>query len=375
MSLEGLYDWLIDGAPGAGTPPEIVQRCGEAAVAAGIPVDRIAAFVMTLHPDVWGRWFRWEPGSACAVGQLPYETITTPGYVNSPIAVCVRDKREYRARIADPAKREFSVLEELAAAGFTDYFAVPLVFTTGQSNAFAFATKHPGGFTDEQLGDMRRIARPLARVAEIFALRRTASNLLSTYVGRNAGDRVLAGHIRKGDLEVIRAVIWFSDLRGFTELSQRASARDVIDALNQAFDCQVEAVHAHHGEVLKFMGDGMLAIFPLDEGADVAARCTAAIEAARSAQRAFAERRKDLAFGIALHVGELSYGNIGGQGRLDFTAIGPAVNMAARLEGLTGKLGKPIVVSEAVAQHARVEPLGAFELKGIREPVPVFAPV
>jgi adenylate cyclase len=373
--IESLYDWLVDGAPGASTPQHIVERCGEEAIAAGIPVDRIAAFVMTLHPDVWGRWFRWQPGSECAVGQLPYETVSSPGYVNSPIGIVVREKREYRARIADPAKREFTVLQELAADGFTDYFAMPLVFTTGDSHAFAFATKHPSGFTDEQLGDMRRIGRPLARVAEIFALRRTASNLLSTYVGRNAGDRVLAGRIRKGDLEVIRAVIWFSDLRGFTELSQRATARDVIDALNQAFDCQVEAVHEQGGEVLKFMGDGMLAIFPLDDGADVGGRCIAAIEAARSAQRAFAERRSDLAFGIALHVGELSYGNIGGKGRLDFTAIGPAVNMAARLEGLTGKLGRPIVVSEAVAQHARVESLGAFELKGIREPVPVFAPL
>jgi adenylate cyclase len=131
---------------------------------------------------------------------------------------------------------------------------------------------------------------------------------------------------------------------------------------------QLEAVHAEGGEVLKFIG--MLAIFPLEGGAAIADRCRAAV----AAQQAFAARRPDLAFGIALHVGEVSYGNIGGKGRLDFTAIGPAVNLAARLEGLTGKLGRPIVVSEELAQHASVEPLGSFELKGIREPVRVFAP-
>ena len=376
MSVARLFEWLVDGAPGAATPPDVVRRCGDELVAAGIPVDRIAAFVTTLHPDVAGRWFRWQPGTEVLVGNLEYQALTTPGYANSPIAATMRTQREVRRRIADPAQREYVVLEELAADGFTDYLALPMVFTTGETHAIAFATKRASGFTDSELASLRHIARPLGRVAEIFALRRTASNLLSTYVGRNAGDRVLAGRIRRGDIEVIRAVIWFSDLRGFTELSQRASARDVLDALNQAFDCQVEAVYAHGGEVLKFIGDGMLAIFPLDDAADVTARCGAAIEAARAAQRAFAAQRADLAFGIALHVGEVSYGNIGGQGRLDFTAIGPAVNLAARLEGLTGKLATPIVVSQELAMHAggRVEPLGSFELKGIREPVPVFAP-
>ena len=376
MSVARLFDWLVDGAPGAATPPDIVRTCGEELVAGGIPVDRIAAYVTTLHPDVAGRSFRWEPGREVVVGNLEYQALGTPGYDNSPMATVYREKRAIRRRIADPGERVYPVLHELAADGFTDYLALPMVFTTGESHGIAFATRRPTGFTDADLDGLRQIIRPLARVAEIFALRRTAGNLLSTYVGRNAGDRVLAGRIRVGDIEVIRAVIWFSDLRGFTELSQRATPREVLDALNQAFDCQVEAVHAQGGEVLKFIGDGMLAIFPLEPGADLGARCRAAVDAALAAQHAFARVRGDLAFGIALHVGEVSYGNIGGKGRLDFTAIGPAVNLAARLEGLTGKLGRPIVVSAELAQHAqdRVEALGSFELKGILAAVPVFAP-
>jgi adenylate cyclase len=371
-----LFDWLVDGAQGCATPPEIVEQCGERLRAQGIPADRVAAFVMTLHPDVAGRSFTWTAGKEVTIAELSYAAMRSPMFEHSPIGVLYRAPREIRARLAQAAApREYAVYDELAAAGYTDYVALPMRFTSGEIHAMAYATKEPGGFTDEQVDELRRITRPLSRVAEIFALRRTATNLLSTYVGRNAGDRVLRGRIRRGDLEVIDAVIWFSDLRGFTELSQRVPAREVIDALNAAFECQVDAVHAHGGEVLKFIGDGMLAIFPL-AGGEVAARCSDAIAAAHAAQSAFAVLRADLAFGIALHVGEVSYGNIGGKNRLDFTAIGPAVNLTARLEGLTGKLGRPLVVSQQLAAHAHsaVESVGTFELKGIAGAVEVFAP-
>jgi len=376
VSVAKLFEWLVDGAPGAATPPEIVARIGEELLAAGIGVDRIAAFVTSLHPDVAGRAFFWEPGRGVHVGDLTWSRLHSDEFKHSPVGQVYRDHRELRRRLTDPAQRDYPVLESLAAEGLTDYVVIPMMFLSGEGHAIAFATRQPDGFTDDDLAAFRQICRPLARIAEILALRRNATNLLSTYVGRNAGDRVLAGKIRRGDVELIRAVIWFSDLRGFTALSQRACAADVLAALNQAFDCQVAAVHDAGGEVLKFIGDGMLAIMPLDEGADVAARCRDAVAAATAAQRAFADLRDDLAFGIALHVGELSYGNIGGQGRLDFTAIGPAVNLAARLEALTGKLGRPLVVSADLAAQIpeAVEPVGEFPLKGIAEPVPVFAP-
>ena len=226
------------------------------------------------------------------------------------------------------------------------------------------------------MATIRRILRPLSRVAEIFALQRVASNLLNTYVGRNSGDRILSGRIMRGDIETLRAVIWFSDLRGFTSISARLAPRAIIDVLNELFECQVPAIEKHGGEVLKFIGDGLLAIFPFDD--DVDKRAADAIAAASDAFAALDARNAastdPIRFGLALHVGEVAYGNIGGASRLDFTAIGPAVNVASRLEGLTGKLDRRVVVSSELAAHVRVplEDLGTFELKGVPDPQRVF---
>jgi adenylate cyclase len=257
---------------------------------------------------------------------------------------------------------------------------LPLCFSTGELHAATFATKGPAGFSDDELARLRQLLRPLARVTEIFALRRTAQNLLDTYVGHHTGARILSGRIMKGDLETLRAVLWFSDLRGFTELSQRLAPAQVIATLNELFDCQVPAIEAQGGEVLKFMGDGLLAIFPFDDEASIGAACKRALVAAQTARAKVSERNERAAtaihFGVALHVGEVAYGNVGGASRLDFTCIGSAVNLAARLEGLTGKLGRVLVISEALAAHIDepLDELGTFELKGVREAVRVFSP-
>lgn len=381
MGVTRLFDWLVDGAPGAAAPTDVVTRIGAELLDEGIALDQLTSFVATLHPDVYGRMFTWTPGGAAQVEELSYTHTQSPAFATSPLAVVARDKRELRRRLDEPGgTRDFPQLAELAAAGYTDLVVLPMVFTTGEGHAFTLATRRPSGFRDDELAAFRHVVRPLARLAEILALRRTATNLLSTYVGRNAGDRVLAGRIKKGDIEDIRAVIWFSDLRGFTQLSQRASPRVVIDALNQAFDCQVAAVDRHGGEVLKFMGDGMLAIFPIAESIDAAA--TRAVQASRDAFTSLgalnATRAKltepPLRFGVALHVGEVAYGNIGGASRLDFTAIGPAVNLASRIEGLTGKLDKRVLLSEALAKacSAPTRAVGRFELKGVAGEQEVF---
>ncbi|HZU90111.1 MAG TPA: adenylate/guanylate cyclase domain-containing protein, partial [Stellaceae bacterium] len=221
-----------------------------------------------------------------------------------------------------------------------------------------------------------------ARIVEIRVLRRTASTLLDTYIGHNAGERILAGHIRRGDIEEIDAAIWMSDMRGFTALSDGMAARDLIDLLNRYFDCQVPAIAAAGGEVLKFIGDGLLAIFPIAGGADPREICFRALTAARQARAnvadlpppSGAETVAQLGFGLALHVGRVSYGNIGGGNRLDFTCVGPAVNLAARLETLSGRLGRVILASAAFARHCRDEfaALGEFTLSGISGAQPVF---
>jgi adenylate cyclase len=214
-------------------------------------------------------------------------------------------------------------------------------------------------------------------------LRRTASILLDTYVGHSPGERILAGHIRRGDIEEIHAAIWLSDMRGFTAFADRIPPRQLIDLLNRYFDCQVPAILDHRAEVLKFMGDGLLAIFPIaDDNADADEVCCRTLAAARQVRTNVAalsaeigvETVDELRFGLALHVGEVLYGNIGGGNRLDFTCIGPAVNLAARIEKLTGQLGRVILSSADFARHCRQQftAIGQFNLAGFGAPQSVF---
>jgi adenylate cyclase len=380
-----IFDWLVDGAPGATSASDVVGQMSEAILAAGIPLHRTAAFVRTLHPHLLGRSFIWRPGEAAVAREAPFALLATAEYRASAIAAVCESGRPVRQRLMDPTwPREFPATnDDLLAAGFTDYLAAPLRFLNGQTHACSFATADPGGFTEEHVAAMLDLTRPLARVGEILALSRTAVNLLDAYVGRNAGEQILAGKIRRGDVDSIRAVIWFSDLRGFTELTGSLEPGAVIAVLNELFECQVEAVQRNGGEVLKFIGDGLLAIFPITTAHTPGERCDAALAAASDAFAALgrvnAERAKradmPIRFGLALHLGDVTYGNIGSAGRLDFTCIGPAVNLTSRLEGLTGKVERPVVVSADLARlTARpTVSLGTFALKGVAAPEEVFA--
>jgi adenylate cyclase len=272
------------------------------------------------------------------------------------------------------------MLHELVAAGATDYVAFPLPFTDGTIHVATWATREPGGFTPQQFADLESVIAPLTRVAEIRALRRTATNLLNTYVGHQAGERILAGKIRRGFVEEIRAAIWLSDMRSFTPLSERLPPQDLVDLLNRYFDCQVPTIQEHGGEVLKFMGDGLLAIFPLPHEIDAACRvCRRALASARESQTLVRALEapvgfEAIRFGLALHVGQVLYGNIGGGNRLDFTCIGPAVNLAARLEKTAPRLGQTIVASAEFAAHVPDEftRLGECTVAGFAEPQAVF---
>jgi adenylate cyclase len=268
----------------------------------------------------------------------------------------------------------------MRAEGATDYIALPLLATDGTVHATSWTTMQPGGFSDEQLNGLRLLMPPLARVVEIANQRRKASILLDTYVGNRAGERILGGQIRRGHTETMHAAIWLSDLRGFTALSDRLPAETVVDILNRYFDCQVSAIRTHGGEVLKFMGDGLLAVFPISED-DVQHVCSRALEAARQSRANVEAMRypagdtvERFRFGVALHVGKILYGNIGGGNRLDFTCIGPAVNLAARLEKIAGRLHRTIVAS---AEFSHVSgggwtDLGEFPIAGFSKAERVY---
>jgi adenylate cyclase len=355
--LRKLIDWLIDGARSSANPLLMLAETCERLVQAGLPLWRVGIFVRTLHPDILGRNFIWRPGAEVTVGSAGFEFLVSPEYTRSPLAIVFGEGREVRYRLDDPQTENVPFFDDMRAEGVTDYIALPLFFIDGTVNASSFTTKQPGGFSDDELANLKAVVTPLARIIEIISLRRTASLLLDTYVGNRAGERILGGQIRRGHTDTMDAAIWLSDLRGFTALSDRLPAETVVEILNRYFDCQVSAIRDHGGEVLKFMGDGLLAVFPIVEHDGTAQQvCSRVLEAARESrasvdalQHQVGEVIERFRFGVALHVGKVLYGNIGGGNRLDFTCIGPAVNLAARLEKIAGRLHRTIVASEAFA--------------------------
>jgi adenylate cyclase len=380
--LKKLADWLIDGARSLANPADVMAETCERLLQAGLPLWRVGVFVRTLHPDIYGRNFIWKPGAKVELGTVDFEILKAPEFQASPLAVVFGQGVEVRGRLFDPQANEFPFFADMRTEGVTDYLALPLPFIDGTVNASSWTTQQPGGFSDEQLGALRAIIPPLARYIEITSLRRTAAILLDTYVGNRAGERIMGGQIRRGHTETMHAAIWLSDLRGFTALSDRLPPETVVDILNQYFDCQVASIRAHGGEVLKYMGDGLLAVFPIDEYVgDAQQVCSGVLSAAHESRASVADMEFPIGetverfrFGVALHVGRILYGNIGGGNRLDFTCIGPAINLAARLEKIASRLHRTVVASEGFASICRGgwSDLGEFPIAGFSKAERVY---
>ncbi len=379
--IRSVVDWLAGGALSGERSEDVLAELCQRMVECGIPLWRVAVFVTTLHPDVMGRRFLWQAESGVTTSEALFAIMETDDFRTSPFATVYATRQPIRRRLADgDCPDDYAILRDLRAEGATDYAAFPLLFTDGTIHVATWSTQQPGGFTAKQFSDLESIIASLARVAEIRALRRTAGNLIDTYVGHQTGERILAGKIRRGHVEAIRAAIWLSDMRGFTTLSEQLPPQDLIDLLNRYFGCQVPAILEHGGEVLKFMGDGLLAIFPIAGDNDAGAVCRRALAGALEVRTRIAElprkaeNEEAIRFGLALHAGEVMYGNIGGGNRLDFTCIGPAVNLAARLEKVASKLGETIVASADFAAYVPDEftRLGEFPVAGFAAPQVVF---
>ena len=370
--LDRVVDWLTDGARSAKTPAALLGQTCERLVAAGVPLYRVGAFVTTPHPDLFGRAFIWRLGGEVVVNTADFDLPSSPQFTQSPLILVYRSLKEVRYRLDDPESRQFPLFDDLRKEGVTDYIALPLLSTDDSVHVASWTTKEPAGFSEAHSTALRKIIGPFARLGEIFAQRRVAATLLDTYVGNSAGERILAGQIRRGHTEAMQAAIWLSDLRGFTALSDRVPAETVVEILNRYFDCQVSSIKSHGGEILKYMGDGLLAVFPIDAGG-AGQVCAGVLEAAREAranvetmQFPIGETIERFRFGVALHVGRVLYGNIGGGNRLDFTCIGPAVNLAARLEKIASRLHRTVVASHAFADACPEswEDLGEFPIAG-----------
>jgi adenylate cyclase len=337
----------------------------------------MAVFVRTLHPNFAGRRLLWqaEHPEEVETTSAEHEWLKSEAHLHSPIYAIAETGREIRRRLGD-GPVDFPVLAELRAAGFTDFYAAPLPTMAGERLLITFGTRRPGGFADEELAALRRLLPPIARVAEIATLSRKARNILNAYLGEHAGEKVLAGQIRRGDSEEIRAVIWFCDLRDSTPLADAMGARAFLGLLNEYFEAVLGPVLERKGEVLRFIGDAALAIFPLQNLPEAA--CKTALEAATDAlsrmEKLNAGRERPLGFGIGLHLGDVLYGNVGTASRIEFTVVGAAANEAARIEALSKELGTPLVLSAAVARHLScpLRSLGQHRLRGVGESVELF---
>lgn len=384
--LAEAVDWLIDGCASAPTVDEAVNQICARLIACGVPLAHAAVFVRTLHPEIMGRRFFWHLGTGSETLNLGHDLFDNPDFQASPIHYVFEKAKPLRRRLGAPdCPIDFTLLDRFRAEGVTDFLAFPLRSSDGTIHACVWMTKAPGGFSDAAIAALNAIERPLARTVEVRSLKHIAINLLDTYVGGQAGARILGGQIRRGNIEAIRAAIWLSDMRGFTGRADRMPAADLVALLNRYFDCQVPAIREQGGEVLKFMGDGLLAIFPVD-GAENQEVCARVLAAAREVEATIREADWDgleapggVLFGVALHIGEVLYGNVGSANRLDFTCIGPAVNLAARIEALSGEIGRTILASADFAlqcpkeiEHGRLTPLGTFILKGVVVPQLVY---
>lgn len=373
-----MLDWLLGPRAPGRTPEEAFGDLCRALRERGIAIYRVGLFVRTLHPNVAGRAYFWrEDRDQVEVDSADHSWFATEDHLKSPIHAVWTMNAETRRRLADPAcPMDYPVLADLRAEGATDYVAVPLRFLSGEIHVASFASRRPGGFRDAELAALRTVLPYFTRVVEIYGLMRKARNILDAYLGPNAGAKVLAGQIKRGDGEDIHAVIWFCDLRDSTALADSMSRRDFLSILNEYFECTLEPVLQRKGEVLRFIGDAALAIFPIDGRPGEA--CAAAVEAAREAlarmEKANKKRPLPLRFGIGLHLGELTYGNIGTAGRIEFTVIGAAANEAARIESLCKQLEVDLLVSEHVARvlPIRWRSMGSHTLRGVGDKIELF---
>jgi adenylate cyclase len=383
LRAQPVIDWLVEVARRIDGAPEFLQAICERIVAEGVPLERCTVHARTLHPEIFGFTVRWLPGRPTEMIPQYHGGSTAAAYQNSAIYWLLGGAERFRRRIGRPGVAlDFSILPDLKADGFTDYVARRLPFTDGTSSAITLATRRPGGFDDDDLEFFDALLPHMALVFEARVGHRIAENVVKTYLGEDAGRRVLRGEVTRGSGEVIEAAILFADIRGFTELSETLPGDQVIELLNSYFESVIHPVEGHGGQVLKLIGDGVLAIFPLRRGG-VKPACFAAVAAAKAAFADLAEVNRARAaagartfrIGITLHVGRVIYGNIGASTRLDFTVIGRAVNLVSRLQKLCRRFGKAMLFSAEFVRQSGVPALsmGRHTLQGVGEPQEVFA--
>src|SRR5579863_8640322 len=387
-----LATWLAKAGLEGRRETALVEGFCNFAAAAGLPLKRAVVFIDTLHPIHEGRSFRWErekPEASLSEYGRSSDGEAAERWRTSPWFQLLTDGNSVlRRRIAVDGEVEFPMFTELREASIVDFVAMVNRFAAdgviGEMDCFysAWMTDRAEGFADDEIAALKRLTPFLGLAIKSASLARIAETLVETYLGRDAGRRVLRGRIERGVADRIKTVLWFSDLRNYTRISETAAPEEIIPLLNDYAEAIVVSIHQHSGDVLKLIGDGVLAIFPAEERAQA---CSAALDAARAAQEAVAAlnaRRSDKGLPatdmyLGLHIGEVFYGNIGSSERLDFTVVGPAVNEVSRIAAMCRSVDQPILLSAAFAESCADErrsfaSVGRFALRGVGRPQELF---
>jgi len=382
-SLAPVAAWLTIEGRHIVDPVALLDALAARLNAAGAQLARIGFTIRTIHPQLmaWGCYWSAREGSRIFFGR--HGTQNSDAYIGSPVQYVYDNREPYRRNLATlDEQRDPALLHELRADGMTDYYAFPLWFGSGDLNFMTAATAAPAGFADDDLDRFEALANLLAPLLETIHARRMTLGLLDAFVGPRISGRILQGQVKRGDGDRIEAAFWYSDLRGFTALSESLAAEQLLQLLNDYFENCADAAAARGGEILQFIGDAILIVFEIKRPEDETTVCDAALDAAIDAFASIAvvnhrRRRAGLPaieFGLGLHVGTVTHANVGAPNRLAFNVVGPAVNKTARLQSMSKQAGEPLLLSKEFASHIRrpLRSIGHFDLRGLSGPQEMF---
>lgn len=384
--LEPVATWLLTEGRRIQNALALATELTERLDAAGASIDRIRLTTTTLHPQMlaWGVF--WDRGQGARPWRAAHGIQNRDAYIGSPNQYVRDNKVAYRKRLDDPVMPDDHLtLEDLRREGMVDYYALPIVFSSGDANVMTLATQSPAGFSDADLEKFDILSNLLAPLVELLSTRRMALGLLDTFVGPRISEKIFRGQVKRGDGDRIEAAFWYSDLRGFTALNETLPVAELLHLLNEYFEYCAAAAAPRGGEILQFIGDAILIVFEIDSPEKEAAVCESALDAAIDAFNSIAvvnHRRKHngqplIKFGLGLHVGEVTHANVGSPSRLAFNVVGPAVNTTARIQSMTKDLGAPLLLSNAFAKLVQrpLRSVGKHNLRGVAGPQELFTPV
>ena len=384
LMIPDVSQWLLREVSSELDAEGILEEMSQRLCDSGIGIWRSSYNIHTLHTETYVRNIVWTYGEGCQSTTISHFDIKLPIFKDSPVAAIYGGSSPIRRKLTGPdATLDFPICTELRDEGATDYLILPLCFSDGRRTYVSFTTKEEGGFSEMSVQRLINLSPFIALRLELESATFATNSLLQLYLGKKAADRVVAGDFKRGQGEEIDAVIWFCDLRDFTQLTSELGSLRIVETLDRYFESVANAIAAHDGEILKFIGDAVLAVFEFPDG-DAERACHRALAAAHDVRATLEELRatqsEDEApvhVGIALHAGRILFGNIGGHERLDFTVIGSAVNEVCRMEALCKDYGVDLLVSDrfvdcAGGVYAGAVHLGCHELKGVDREVDVF---